>query len=427
MKVLFFTLLLLFPNLCVAQEFNYNGLFYTILDSDAKTCSTKPGSLLSGGNEAVGRLELPSVAYYNGESYTLTTIGYASFNNRCGDMTDLIIPSTVLKIDDYAFAGAYSLKHLVIPENVKEIGHGAFATSKSLVSVKLNEGLSVLSNFAFSDCYELHEFVIPRTVTKVGSSLLVHTPIEKLFIECFTPPTVIDGQFHAVGQLYVPKGAMSNYLQSDDWSRYKESDIHEIDKILVFISLHEATITVGETLQLTSNYVCDDSSIPFSAEWTTSNSDVVTVDKDGFVTAKSSGTATIRYTIYASENRTYSDTCEIIVKEGAVSMVLKDSEISLKIGESKELITEIRGLEQGKSTITVTLSNDKGEIASHKCDIIVVNDVLDMENVLINAEGDNTDVYSINGIKIKSNASREDIQALKSGLYVIGGKLFLIK
>ncbi len=42
------------------------------------------------------------------------------------DVVDVIIPKSVTKIDDWAFAGCKSLKSVAIPKSVTEIGEGAF-------------------------------------------------------------------------------------------------------------------------------------------------------------------------------------------------------------------------------------------------------------------------------------------------------------
>lgn len=61
-------LLLLFGTSFVAsaQEFNYDGIFYEILDQDAKTCTTKIGTSFGAGNGVSGNITLPANPIYNG-------------------------------------------------------------------------------------------------------------------------------------------------------------------------------------------------------------------------------------------------------------------------------------------------------------------------------------------------------------------------
>lgn len=64
----------------VAKDFVYEGITYTVIDEDARTCQTKEGR--SGGygaeNNVTGNIILPEHPMDGSTEYTLTVIGKAT-------------------------------------------------------------------------------------------------------------------------------------------------------------------------------------------------------------------------------------------------------------------------------------------------------------------------------------------------------------
>ena len=89
-------------------------------------------------------------------------------------VTELVIPSTVTKIKDYAFYGCSSLTSGVIPNSVTSIGQKAFDGCSSLTSVVIPDSVTSIGKWAFSGCSSLTSIVIPDSVTRIswGHSLL---------------------------------------------------------------------------------------------------------------------------------------------------------------------------------------------------------------------------------------------------------------
>ena len=101
-----FTLLLtavLFALLSVARDFEYEGLTYTVLDEDARTCETKASeSWTSPGNQVEGDLVLPSTVYDGEIEYSVTEISRGAFYG-CSGLISVKIPSSVSIISGGAF------------------------------------------------------------------------------------------------------------------------------------------------------------------------------------------------------------------------------------------------------------------------------------------------------------------------------------
>lgn len=72
------------------------------------------------------------------------------------EVTDVIIPETVSKINDYAFYGASNITSIVIPASVQSIGYNAFSGCSGLTSVKVNwnDPITYQQNIFNSDTYD---------------------------------------------------------------------------------------------------------------------------------------------------------------------------------------------------------------------------------------------------------------------------------
>ncbi len=80
-------------------------------------------------------------------------------------VTNLIVPSTVTEIEDYAFYYCTSLTSLTIPDSVTSIGNCAFSGCYSLTSVTIGEGVKSIGDHAFFNCRSLKSIKIPESVT----------------------------------------------------------------------------------------------------------------------------------------------------------------------------------------------------------------------------------------------------------------------
>ncbi|MDE5877757.1 MAG: leucine-rich repeat domain-containing protein [Muribaculaceae bacterium] len=192
-----FTLLLtaaLFALPSLARDFEYNGLTYTVLDEDARTCETKAGDEWNGitGNEVEGDLVIPSTVYDGDVAYSVTEIGdYAFFDcdnlasveipssvikigygafYDCLSLASVEIPSSVIEIGDWVFYACFSLASVEIPSSVTKIGESAFYTCSSLTSVKIPSSVTEIGDYAFYGCSSLASVEIPSSVTKIGES-----------------------------------------------------------------------------------------------------------------------------------------------------------------------------------------------------------------------------------------------------------------
>ncbi|MDE5887675.1 MAG: leucine-rich repeat domain-containing protein [Muribaculaceae bacterium] len=157
------------------DDFEYEGLWYTVIDADAKTCRTRSGSpvslgnALSPGNTYDGNLAIPSGVLYNSEAFTVIEVGAYGFSAVDG-LTSVWIPESVTKIGIDAFYQCHGLASVSLPGTLMEMGQYAFSECTSLTNISLPESLTSIAAGGFSGCSSLSTFVIPSTIASIGDN-----------------------------------------------------------------------------------------------------------------------------------------------------------------------------------------------------------------------------------------------------------------
>ncbi len=220
---------------------------------------------------------LRDVVFPNGLKY----IGREIFPTQTVKALDIVIPRTVVCIDDQAFRSA-NIRSLTINNASCTIGRDAFGYCDNLQSVDLGDSVLYIGTGAFQCCRRLTEFTIPQSVTGIGDSLfcyswnLKHVTLpatldsikhstfrgcsslrdiiipstvnhigEFAFLECGSlqeitslnpiPPSASDSSFYlcnANGIVYVPCGSSSAYASDPHWSYFNniEEDCDGIEE-----------------------------------------------------------------------------------------------------------------------------------------------------------------------------------------------------
>lgn len=92
-----------------------------------------------------------------------------AFQN-CKLLEKVILPSTLIKIEQGGFEGCKMLDNIIIPENVSEIGTFAFRNCTSLQSISFGGSVSSIGSEAFINCTSLKSVIIPKSVEYLGVS-----------------------------------------------------------------------------------------------------------------------------------------------------------------------------------------------------------------------------------------------------------------
>ena len=162
MKKIFLSLLLvLLPLVAFADAVEIDGIYYKIVPKgNAAEVTINP-------NLYVGIVDIPASIVYEGNEYSVTSIGNYAFR-YCKDLTSVTIPSSVLSIGTYAFYACEGLTSVTIPNSVTNIGEYVFSNCYGLTSVTISESVTKISDCAFSSCRALTSITIPNSVTYIG-------------------------------------------------------------------------------------------------------------------------------------------------------------------------------------------------------------------------------------------------------------------
>ena len=152
---------------CAALEtVKFPDTLATISDRAFENCGELQEIKLSeslteiGGSAFSGCSSLTSVDL---SQTAVTAIGSSTFNG-CGSLTTVMFPDELTTIDRYAFSNCTSLEKVDLSgTGVTSIGNNAFASCSKLETVLLPETLSDLGNFVFSSCSSLAAIDLSNT------------------------------------------------------------------------------------------------------------------------------------------------------------------------------------------------------------------------------------------------------------------------
>ena len=258
-------------------------IYYNITSSEDLTVSVsyRGSSYISYINEYGGDISIPSSVLYNGETYSVTSIGDLAFF-YCRNLTSITIPNSVTSIGDDAFSSCDGLTSInvdsnnpsytslngvlfnkgktelikypegkegsyTIPNSVTSIEDWAFYSCEGLTSITIPNSVTSIGNEAFWDCDGLTSVTIPNSVTSIGenafyncddlTSVTIGNSVTSIgnyaFSQCYalteiyslsSDPAVCDaGSFSGVDKtipVYIPFGSKNAYKSAAEWKEF---------------------------------------------------------------------------------------------------------------------------------------------------------------------------------------------------------------
>jgi hypothetical protein len=137
-------------------------------DFEVQLNKTQDGANITGYTGPGGNVIIPAVI----QGFPVREINKEMFTGAFKGkktLTSVVIPEGVTVIGYDAFRDCSSLASVTIPDSVTEIGFHAFRDCSSLVSVVIPEGVKVIGDSAFENCSSLASVVIAGGA-KIGSS-----------------------------------------------------------------------------------------------------------------------------------------------------------------------------------------------------------------------------------------------------------------
>lgn len=100
----------------------------------------------------------------------------------CTSLTSIIIPNSVISIEEEAFYVCTGLTSVAIGNEVTSIGNNAFSGCNNLVSITIPNSVTSIGDGAFSMCTGLSEINIPNSVTSIGAAAFHYTSLTSITI-----------------------------------------------------------------------------------------------------------------------------------------------------------------------------------------------------------------------------------------------------
>ena len=322
---------------------------YAFADCYSLSSVTFSGNLKSIGGRAFRNTNLKKVTIPN----SVTEINGYAFSG-CENLSSLTLPNKLDSIGSCCFENCISLTSVNLPNSVTYVDWNAFDGCSSLKTVSIGSGLkdSNLVGGWFSDCTALESITVSSSNNNYSSAngimydkkkteILVYPQAKKdtsytvpstikilygmstnnnPYLKTITiPSSVTDISDNAVG--YLKDGWDYNKVSgftikgykgtaAERYARNNDFNFVQLQVVPTSVALNKTTLTLdtGKTSTLKAT-VYPSNAANKKCTWRSSNTSVATVDKNGKVTAKASGTATI--TVKTSNGKTA--TCKVTV------------------------------------------------------------------------------------------------------------------
>jgi len=247
---------------------------------------------------------------------------------------DYAIPEGVTSIASGGMRGCRII-NLTIPASISEITDGMLNDSMNLRTISCAPGCSlIIGANAFSGCTQFTALTVPANVTSIGS---------KAFSGCAADTvTVLNDAVVLADDAITLSDTAVVYANAgstgEAWAIARGATIVTPDDVLpTALSLTDALVRVGETIQLSPVFTPADATIT-AVRWDIGSSTrgILSVDDNGVVTALAVGTAKV----YAYGPAGLEASCTITVyrEHSEIQRIkLSSTEMTLQPGDTKEL------------------------------------------------------------------------------------------
>lgn len=156
----------------------------------------------------------------------LSAVNIAAYNDMWNPIPANEIPESAFSFFD--INKKYSnLTSIILPLTLTKIERNAFNSCSGLLNVDIPVGVSIIGNGAFWGCTTLHAVVIPSTATTIDDVAFAGcTALQSITVKATTPITFglyvtpFTGVNKSTCTLYVPAGTLNAYKAADQWKDF---------------------------------------------------------------------------------------------------------------------------------------------------------------------------------------------------------------
>lgn len=253
-----------------------------------------------------------------------------------------------------------SFKRIRIKDSITIVGQDAFSGIGNITNVELPNSLIKINSYAFFHSYSLTNINIPVNITRIGERSFEGCPLSVVNVYWNTPISdvkISSFSSYSTATLIVPAGTKTLYEAAPVWQDFGLIIEREpaIPATSISISPKNTTLVAGSALQFVAT-VAPANATNKDVIWSSSNDAVASVDSSGKVNAIASGTTTITAT---TVDGGFVATSNVTVFEiNAISITLNTTADSVSIGDSLQLIATINPTYASNKSIVWSSSND---------------------------------------------------------------------
>ena len=284
-----------------------------------------------------------------------TRIGAYGFNND-SKLEEIVIPDSVESIGTYAFTFCKKLKKVTFPKNLIEIQEGVFRDDNELKEINLPNGIKKIGTDAFERT-DISEIVLPESLEELGDNVFVNANLEKV---------VAGEDLRFIGAsafgytdkltIWCPTGSVVYNYAINNGINVRSTGTASIVRVFgIEITPKTKDISSNESFTF-SAVIMPGNATDKRIVWSSSNSNIASVDENGVVTGKSSGKTVITAT---TVDGGFTSSCEVLVNSVLpTSIKLNTSSKRILIGDSFTLLATVLPEEATDKTVTWTSYND---------------------------------------------------------------------
>ena len=179
-RLLAAVMMLLIASVGSAYDFKVDGLCYNFNSDGVSVTVTYDDheSMMPTYSNLSDTLNIPASVTYNGNVYSVTSIGVSAFSN-CWNLVSVTMPNSITSIEDSAF-GMSGLNSVLIPNSVISIGDYAFFYCGSLTSVTIPDSVTTIGDCAFQRCTGMRSVTIGKSVISIGNLAFERCGLESI-------------------------------------------------------------------------------------------------------------------------------------------------------------------------------------------------------------------------------------------------------
>ena len=222
----------------IGEIFKSGDIYYIVGENN--TVSVTQGEVKYSGDVVI-----PNQVTYNGNTYSVTTIGYCAFES-CTGLLSVTIPPSIKSIDIDAFKNCRNM----IAVNISDItswcniifvdnysnplyyAHHLFLNGTKITTLNIPKSISRIKSYTFQGCSDLTSVTISDNITSIGDYAFGDcNNLNTVILEIMNPFRIDESTFastnsekdiYASAILVVPEGTKAAYQATEGWNKFSQ-------------------------------------------------------------------------------------------------------------------------------------------------------------------------------------------------------------